>query len=749
MSENAEMDCEDPAETKRAYKCNYQLFDNLNVVYNSSTSMIIFWNKYQLFLYENFNFDDATIIFTPEFLVHQILISNNYLLCLDCNGNIHVTSLKFKNCAQKRLKTNFQPRQENIVAWVQRNEHVLSLKLEDETYSLCLNKMVTELSKVKQIQIRYDDDTWPLPKTTQQKCLITACKVPENDENVKKLFNTLNLLDYDIVIITFDRMDTFACLFNPNTFENELKLVKLYSSPLEIHTIQILELEDLNILFALTSGTVMKLPLVKSTPPPVAIHLNTAIYKFVASKDIFMYTDGISMWKTEDSFTSIKFTQLFVRQVKDFVKCGDQLICTTYSNLFYLLPVDNENIYLEANYSEFCPVEKLSNNTEYLFKVFEEANNNIEVVDKVYEEGNYITAMALSNRPDLMETVVQTEVVVYDYYEDVIKENQGIMLMEDLKEYFRVNSIYLLVKITTLQMEALVNELMKQLFNASKFHISLYSDDKLVKTNSINIPESLKKINLLIPIDSMTTNMANIKLVVEIVLHIPGASVNEPAWLTFYHIESHINPEYFIKTDLISNKNVTSKDPEEPIEELILKLTLDETESLFKFSSLPSLKGNPSSLSLYVKLPPNYRDIFQNRELLNRHYNSIKADYLFKQLSSEEFLQSKNYLTFEIGRLKVEVEIVSDELQHVSSALLRVACECVETAQKMRNFFADLIYDNFDSPHPSTKFVDHILYSATENMQKALIESGDVGNAKNLYVLTKQFQKNVIGSLPL
>lgn len=714
MAENAEMDCEDPVETKKSFKCNYQLFDNLNVAYNSSTSMIIFWNKYQLFLYENFSFDDATIIFTPEFLVHQILISNNYLLCLDCSGNIHVTSLKFKNCAQKRLKTNFQPRQENILAWAQCDDNVLSLKLEDEAYSLCLNKMVTELSMVKQIKIRYDNGTWSLPKSTQQKCLITAYKVPENDEHVKKLFNTPNLQDYNLVIITFDRIDTYACLFNPNTFDDELKLVKLYSSPLEIQTIQILELEDLNILIVLTSGTVLKLPLVKPTPVPVPIHLNTPIYKFIASKDTFMYTDGVSMWRTEDSFTSIKFTQLFVKQVKDFVKCGDQLICTTYSNLFYLLPVDSENIYLETNYSEFCPVEKLSTNSEYLFKVFQEVDRNVTVIEKVHEEGNYITAMALSNRPDLMESVVQTEVVVYDYYDDVLKENQSVMLMEDLQEYFKVGAIHLLVKITTLQLEDLVNEVMKQLFNGSKFHISLYSDDKLVKTNSIDIPECINKINLLIPIDGATTNMASVRLVVEIVLHIPGASINEPAWITFYHIENHVNPEHFIKTDLVSNRDITLKSPEEPIEDLILKLALNETGTLFKFANLSSLKESPSSLSLYVKLPPNYREIFQNRELLNRHYKSRKADYLFKQLSSDEFLQSKNYLTFEIGRLKVQVEIVSDELQHVSNALLSVTCECVETAQKMRNFFAELIYDNFDSPHPTTKLVDHILYSATE-----------------------------------
>lgn len=43
----------------------------------------------------------------------------------------------------------------------------------------------------------------------------------------------------------------------------------------------------------------------------------------------------------------------------------------------------------------------------------------------------------------------------------------------------------------------------------------------------------------------------------------------------------------------------------------------------------------------------------------------------------------------------------------------------------------------------------HPIFTLFQNMQKAIMESGDQGNAKNLYLLSKQFHKNIFGSLPL
>ncbi|XP_048001054.1 uncharacterized protein LOC125237869 [Leguminivora glycinivorella] len=738
----SEMDvCDDEQlDAKKCYKCGYDLLDNLNVVYNSSSSIFIFWNKYQLFLYENMNFEDTTRIFTPEFRVQQIIISNNYLICLDCRGHVHVTSLKFKN-THKRLKTSFLPRERNILAFVECGEYVMSLKGESGTYFLCLNTINSDFQPKRKIAICYKDEIGLALKTTQDKCLLAASKITSNNEEIKRIFS-VNLIEKDthIVIMSFDRMNLFACLFSSNTVQDEIQLIKLYSCPSEICNIQIIQLEEFNLIIVLKSGTILKLSLQKTPQMVVPIHLNTAVNKFILFKDTLIYTDGLSIWKTENIFSNITFKQYFLRQVKDFVRVGDQLVCTTFSKLIYVIP-DDDLSYLEPP-SVHCPVEKLLNNSEYLYKLLEEVDKNNVLIEKLNEEGNYITALALSNRQDLMDNILKNTITVYEHYEDAVKENPDLTITEDLKEYFKAESVYFLVKTRIMQMENLVNQVMSQLFRNSKIHISLFSEDKLLKTNSLNLSETFYKMNVLIPLDYRSvTNMSVVKVNIKIVTHLPGAfDSKEPTWTTLYSKEIILNSEHFIKTDLISNRPRSLKEPQEKIDEMIAKIASNQHGNLFKFTD--TTNPSESEFSMYVKLPVNYAEIFKNQELFN-YLNTRKAEYLSKQLSSEEFLKSNSNLTFEIGRHKVDVEIVTDE-----SPVIKVSGADIGKVMGVRNFFADLLYGDYKMTGPDVQFTDYAFYTNVENLQKTIKDRMESPTSAHLQHLAEQLQKT-IGNLPI
>ncbi|XP_063369668.1 uncharacterized protein LOC134658002 [Cydia amplana] len=737
-----EMDvCDDEQlDTKKCYKCGYELLDNLNVVYNSSNSIFIFWNKYQLFLYEYMNFKEATRIFTPEFRVHQIIISNNYLICLDCRGNVHVTSLKFKN-TQKRLKTSFLPRERNILGFVECGECVVSLKAESDTYFLCLNRIDSDFQTKRKIPICYTGETGLPHKTSQDKCLLTVSKVTSPDEWIKQLFsNNLIAKDTNVVIMSFDRMNVFACLLSSNMVQDVIQLIKLYSCPSEVCDIQVVQLEELNVIIVLKSGTILKLPLQTTTQMVVPIHLNTAVNKFMLLKDTLIYTDGLSMWKTENTFSKITFKQYFLRQVKDFVRVGDQLICTTFSKLIYVIPDDNLS-YLVPE-SEHCPAEKLLNNSEYLYRLLEEVDKNNELIKKLNEEGNYITALALSNRQDLMDSVLKNTITVYEHYEDAVKENPDLTITEDLEEYFKAESVYFLIKMKIIQMEHLVNQVISQLFKNSKIHMSLFSEDKLLKTNSLNVLDSFYRINVLIPLDYQAmTNVSVIKVHIKIVTYLPGAfDSKEPIWTTLYLKEIILNSEHFIKTDLISSRPRSFREPQETIDDMIAKTASNQHGNLFKFTDTKNISD--SVFSMYVKLPVNYAEIFQNQELLSS-LNARKAEYLSKQLSSEEFLKSNSNLTFEIGRQKLDVEIVTDD-----TAVLKVSCADVSKVLGVRNFFADLLYGDYKTTGPEIQFTDYAFYTNVENLQKTIKSSMENPHSDHLQDLAEQLQK-IIGNLPI
>ncbi|XP_063542246.1 uncharacterized protein LOC134750923 [Cydia strobilella] len=737
-----EMDvCDDEQlDTKKSYKCGYELLDNLNLVYNSSNSIFIFWNKYQLFLYENMNFEEATRIFTPEFVVHQIIISNNYLICLDCRGNVHVTSLKFKN-TQKRLKTSFLPRERNILGFVEYGEYVVSLKAESDTYFLCLNRINSDFQAKRKIPIYYKGETGLPQKTSQDKCLLTVSKVNSHDEGIKQLFSiNLVLKDTNVVIMSFDRMNVFACLFSSNMVQDDIQLIKLYSCPSEICNIQAIWLEELNVIIVLKSGTILKLSLQTATQMVVPIHLNTEVNKFMLLKDTLIYTDGLSMWKTENTFSKITFKQYFLRQVKDFVRVGDQLICTTFSKLVYVIP-DDDVSYLEPE-SEHCPAEKLLNNSEYLYRLLEEVDRNNELIEKLNEEGNYITALALSNRQDLMDSILKNTITVYEHYEDAVKENPDLTTTEDLEEYFKAESIYFLIKMRVMQMEHLVNQVISQLFKNSKIHMSLFSEDKLLKTNSLNVSDSFYKINVLIPLDYRTmTNVSVVKVNIKIVTHLPGAfDSKEPMWTTLYSKEIILNSEHFIKTDLISSRPRSFKEPQQTIDDMIAKTASNQHGNLFKFIDTTNISG--SELSMYVKLPMNYAEIFKNQELLSS-LNTRKAEYLSKQLSSEEFLKSNCNLTFEIGRHKLDVEIVTDD-----TPVLKVSGADISKVLGVRNFFANLLHGDYKTTGSDIQFIDYAFYTNVENLQKTIKDSMENPHTENLEDLAEQLQK-IIGNLPI
>lgn len=704
-------------ENKKCFKIKEQLIDNLYISYNESTSMFVFWNKYQIFAYEDLQFENATRTFVPEFQVCQIIVSNNYLLCLDYSGNVHVTSLKFKNAAQKRFKSAFQPREQNVLQWQQYDsDNIMCLKLETGVYSLCLHKIGPDFQLETKVALKQNKNHWP--PQPEGKYLLCCHQIKKEDyryitETLQAPQSTFK--DHQLILISFDKLNVYGCLFSPKTTDTQIELVKLYSSPSEICDIKILRTINWeNILIGLTIGTVVRLSLKEDTNKTRIIHLNTALSKFFPlNSNTLIYTNGLSLWKSENTLFNeqLHFEQFFTKNVKDFVKFRDQIICTTYSNIIYIFPVENKISVINAlSKDEYCSAEKLFDNLDYIERLVKETRRSNELLKKIHNESNYITALTFSKRQDIMENVIHQNITVYDNYENAKAENLEIKLTEEICEYFKTD-IILLIKITVQTEQHSLNHVLSNIFSNLKVHITIISRHKVVKTTSLKLIEPLKKLRLLIPIDAKDiTSITQLNVHTKIISSIPGVrDEKQYLWSVIYRKHAILHSEHFIKRPIEYNKSICLKEPEESLENLINKVANLQHGEIFKFVDMSTLI-NPTNYTMYVKLPLNYYKAMACQEFYKKRFSFDKAKHLFQQFSSEPFLRGRNYLFFEVGDEKVKLEIVND----VSYPLLNVSSNNIHVAFTMRNFAANLVYNEFKNFSSGKAFVSNALYTNTE-----------------------------------
>lgn len=698
---------------KRCFKCEETVLNNLNIVYNASNNTTILWNQFQIFVYENLEFQNAVIILSPTFQIHFMISYGNYLICLDCSGNIHTTSIKLKTPGPKSLKYTFQPRALGIVASSLYDEdHALCLKYETNSYFLSLHKVNTEFSLVKTVILMYEEHLPTLQ--TQDKYMLKVHPLSANIlDNLKTVLNAkdLNIRNkYSLIVVTFDKQNIYGCLFSSKMTEEQAVLIKIYSCPSEINNIQVIESEELDILIGLTMGTIIRLS-VKDINTPHIIQLNIAIHNFFAFKDTLVYTDGKSMWKVENIISKdIKFSQLFVKHVKDFIKIGDQIICTTFMDLIYKFSIEDGGSYLkQESADEYCPAEKLLNNFDYLQKIMEEVQKSDMLIKKLGREKDFITALSLSNRQDIMDSIISHKVIVYESYEDAIRENSKVILTDYFSKFFDNECFFFLIKIST-SMEHKFGDILSNSLGDLRVHLTLSTASKVIRTISIKVTE-LKQISFLMPTKTKETDFTEMNVNIKIMSNIPGAfNTKQKIWTILYRKHVTLYSEHFIKFNLNLNKQQSLKNLEVPLEKLILQTAINQYGNLFEFDDSLRHRSPGRQWQMYVKLPDKYQEVFKNKDLI-KHLTSKKVNYFLQQFTSEDFLKSKSNLIFSIGDEKVNIEIYNDSFSH---PLLKVSSSNIKIALNIRNFLSDMIYYVFTNFAPGKEFINLSFYATVE-----------------------------------
>lgn len=691
--------------TKVSYKFVEPVLDNLNIVYNSSNSKLLLWNKYQILVYDNKDtgLEYLRKILIPEY-IHLVIASNDHVLCLDCVGNIHLTSLNLESKTPIYFEISNLSRDRGLKICVRNKEdHILSLKHEAKTYFLCLHKMSTDFPLEKKVLLLCNNEHWPLGEHSQEKYLLSSYSINrDNFDHLKILFNSEETFQssYELVVMSVDMLKVYACLFSPKMCADKVTPVELYSCPAEICKMEIVDSGGLHLLIGLKMGTLIRLPLTNTSKPPDIVHLNTSLFKMLILKDSLIYSDGTTMWKAENTFSDLKLTQYFVKNIKDFVQCGDQIVCTTFNRFIYKFSIDDQSSYLIPKTDEYCSAEKLFNNSEYLNKLFEEIDKNNELVKKLEKEQHYITALSLSKRQDIINKAIQTTIAVFETYKEA--STKECTLTEDIKEYFASNTWLFSVSITNTSIYKTLNSILSQLLDSVKIYITLSTPLQILKTTAIKMKEPLKTVNYLIPLNM--TNETEINVNIKIVINIPGAYDKKKALTVLYRNDIILKSEYFIKT---SQKEInTLKKTTEPTEDLIQKVSEIQYGSIFNFTNLSKLE---SEFNFYMKLPNDYEQIFK----ADRHSKDCLASktLIMQQLSAEEFLKSKKHIIFTIGCERLKVKVHNDGF---SNPLLKVTSRNPLVALNVRNFFARVIYKDYEHQEPGKEFIGYSFYTTTE-----------------------------------
>ncbi|CAH0596958.1 unnamed protein product [Chrysodeixis includens] len=732
---------------KQCFKCNEIIIDNLNIVNNQTNRTILLWNKFQIFVYENFEFGKEAKLLLPTFQIQDLIFYGNYLICLDCSGNVHTTTLKFKNAVQNTLTFPFQPRECNVMAISLYDEdYVICLKHESSTCLLSLHKINSEFSLHKNVILTCKEQL-PLNQT-RDKCKIKVQAITANYfDNLKNVFKEVfvNRNKYKLVVMSFDKLNIFGCIFYSNMTEECITLVKLYSCPSEICDLQMTEAGDLNI--GLTIGSLLRIAL-KDLQNPEVIHLNIAIYKYLVYNETIIYTDGETMWRAENLRSKlIKFSQFFVRHIKDFIKHRDQIICTTFMNLIYLFSIDNDISYLKQQTTEeYCSASTVLNHSDCLKQIMEEVETNHKLIKTLTKEKNYITALSLSNRQDVMDQIIKEKVIVYENYQDAIAENDDIILTNNFTEYFDSESLFFFIKISSTDDHKLSGVLSNSIGDL-RFHITFGSHKKLLKTISVKVTEPIKRKSFLIPLKNNMVDTTEVNVHIKMLASIPGAmDAKRKIWTVLYRKNVKLLSEHFIKFNLSSNKQLCLKTPQDSLDELILQSAETNFGNLFDFIDTLKVKPASKEWQLYVRLPDSYQELFINKNLYTKHLNSKKVNIFLDQFTSEDFLKSKSNLTYNIGNEKVKVEIYNDGFTRPQ---LKVVSENVRIALNIRNFLSDMIYYVFTDFGPGKEFVHLSTYTTLENLQKAVKSYDRDSPQEDIEELVEKFERDVIGVLPI
>ncbi|XP_023947213.2 uncharacterized protein LOC112052396 isoform X1 [Bicyclus anynana] len=747
---------------KRCFKFQHEVVDNLRVSFSSKKCMLSFWNKYQIFLLNEQELDSRNwplIFLNTDFEICQLIIAE-YLLCLDYEGTLFGYSLNLHQTAtaHKRAKPDFRVLERNILRtkWYENEDLLFSLQLDSN--ELCIKTYKMKSSDDVNVKLKPQSHKkilnrnlfHSLNEIKREKCILSCFRVNESDyDGIKHIFKgRKNLLDQPfIIIMSFDKLTLYTVLVDLKFSGETLKPVKLLTSPSEINEVVFIKENAINIIVSLTSGTLIKHSLNKNFNTPNITHLNTGIHKLTVLNEKLIYTDGSTMWVATNTFSEpdTKLRQLFIRNAKDFTHIGNagQIICTTYSNLVYTFNVNDEPCYLPVTDSDYYPAEHLFNNMGCLDRILKEVEKNDDVIKNIKKEENYITTLALSNRQDIMNEIIQSSIYVYENYEDILKDGLILNLTNKLKEYFDKNSFYFLIKMSAVLQQNHV-DILANIFLDCKIHITILSEQQVLKTICMPVLDQLKNLNIVVPLKMTKSNITSLFFDIRIIKKIPKVlSCKENLWTALYYKQIALTPELFIKTDHCSNKIQLLKEPEDSIENLLYKASYKHHGHLFRIAKVSE---DFFKWSFYIKLPNRYKEFLQNEMFYKEHFNTTKAKFLLKEISSEEFLNSRKNISFTIANERVDMEIINHGVSDsLSNNMIKVSSVNPRLALGIRNFFSNLAHNNFQTYQPGQEYINcfrfNILLKKTENtVNKCLTERLPFEEFSKIF---EQFQMNL------
>lgn len=685
---------------KHVYKLNVKVFNKLNLC-TSSTGNVILWNKYQILLYEKAVFDRDPIEFLPEFCLSLVILYENHIINLDCDGNVHVTPLKFKS-NQNKPKIMYKPIARGIVAMSKLNtDNVLLMNTCDNQFSLYIFK-IPKFDSHKLIVCNLPQNTQNI--TSGRKVMVKCYPISDvSDETLSCIFkgNRINSKDCYFMLISFDEQNICACMFDLN-LDRSADIVNLYSCPSNISGMDLVYPGTNDIIISLRSGSLIKLTLSSSIVSKV-IHLNTPVHKMLVDKTSVYYSDCLSMWKIDAKSleTDLNFKQITVKQVKDFVKVSNKIVCTTFSNLVYTFPFEQEDLYVANNADEkYIPIHKVISYTEDLIdKITFETKRNDEMASKNHLEVNYTAAIALANRPDIMDNIITHTVVIYDNYEDVISENKSIYLTNELSDYFDKNCRLVLIKLQlSAEYKHNLKDILAILMENLKLHINISGNNAVLKTTSVSLNNILDRGDFLIPIES---EYLEVTVGIKLVCPIPGPmDKNQLIWTVLSEKSINLTSEHFIKAHNAEHNVTNLKELKESFSKTIIKAAEHYHGLLFNFKNV-ECKAVFKEHSHHIVLPENYEKYFINKELYN--LSKKTSEFLSRKLSNNDFLKFSHKVQLSINNNKLQLQIVKKN----NDALLRISGENGLIVCHMRNYFAKLLNDG-------SKLVSHAQYTNLE-----------------------------------
>ncbi|XP_072948098.1 uncharacterized protein [Epargyreus clarus] len=545
-------------ETSHCREMPRQFRGNVNI-----TCDTILWNKYKLMKYDNVdsifdsNNSDPHII-DPEFAVEKVLLYNTNMLCLDSTGNININTIIHSD---SEYGSTFTISKTNVIACELINKDVLCFEIIKHCTQLYVHEFNETFRTIKMYKFSHPDSIWATAPRGKNIICIHHIEPNEWRRNIGLVFDVKDSCWGHLVVMCLDKTNVYACVLTQTESPN-LRVVKLYQSQSEIVGINISKEQEICLLVGLSSGNIVNVSL--SGDVSQVIHLNTALYKFVAMKNTLIYTDGLTMWKIEDIFTKSDLNpeQFFVKNVSDFCVVSNKVICTTFSNLIYCFYINDKWCYISSNESEGQLMTNLG-------KIMCVTKENEKLIENINKEKEYLLALSLSNRPNVMDDFIQITSDVYENYNDLEREIKELTLTDSRNAYYDTKLYYVVIKISATPIQHKLNKLLSNVLGDIKIHITIFAE-RVLKTTSIIINEQLKKKNFVIPLKRKEiADKKEIQVTVKIVTNIPGKmDEKQRQWSTLYSKTIKLNAENFIRSTYSTN-NTSLKEDDVPLEKLI------------------------------------------------------------------------------------------------------------------------------------------------------------------------------------